>query len=70
MDHGHVLRRLVHMCTPLFLVYYWIPDPLWRTNLDKRVVLVLLLVIVLIFEAIRLKPVSYTHLTLPTKRIV
>jgi len=38
------------MCTPLFLVYYWIPDPLWRTNLDKRVVLVLLLVIVLIFR--------------------
>jgi hypothetical protein len=55
MDYGHVLRRLVHMCTPLFLVYYWIPDPLWRTSLDKRVALILLLVVVLIFEAIRLR---------------
>ncbi|MDD1771073.1 MAG: hypothetical protein LUO79_08315 [Methanomassiliicoccales archaeon] len=55
MDHGHILRRLVHMCTPLFLVYYWLPEPLWPGGLTKEQGLVILLVIVLALEVIRLR---------------
>ena len=52
MDLGHWTRRLVHLCAPLFLVYYLVPDEVY--GVDKRVWLVLLLAVVLAFEAVRL----------------
>jgi hypothetical protein len=52
MDTGHAVRRLVHMCTPLFLVYYLLPGSI--EGLDKRWLLIALLIIVLTFEALRL----------------
>ncbi|MBM4236903.1 MAG: hypothetical protein FJ151_00250 [Euryarchaeota archaeon] len=54
MDAGGVLRRLVHLMTPLFLVYYLLPDPLWEGGLEREYGLVLLLIIVLAAEALRL----------------
>lgn len=54
MDREQLLRRIVHMCTPFFLVYYLLPDPLWSGGPDREVALLLVLGIVLIFEAIRL----------------
>ncbi len=52
MDYGHWTRRLVHMCAPLFLVYYLIPDEVFGAS--KEAGLVLLLALVLAFEAVRL----------------
>ncbi len=52
MDHGHVLRRLVHLCTPLFLAYYWLPAKIGMV--DKPILLLLLLALVLNFEYIRI----------------
>lgn len=52
MDTGYALRRLVHMCAPLFLVYYALPDAI--EGADKRWLLVAVLVVVLVFEALRL----------------
>lgn len=53
MDWGHILRRLVHMSSPLFLVYYWLPDPLWIGGPGRQIGLVLALLLTLLFEAIR-----------------
>ncbi|MGD1060074.1 MAG: hypothetical protein ABR879_01275 [Methanomassiliicoccales archaeon] len=55
VDLGHVLRRLVHMCTPLFLVYYWLPEPLWDGGLTREQGLVVFLIIVLALEFLRLR---------------
>jgi hypothetical protein len=55
MDDGHLIRRLVHLATPLFLVYYFLPDPLWLNGLSKSLGLVLFLFVALAAEAVRLK---------------
>lgn len=47
------LRRVVHVCAPLFCVYYYLPDPL-LPGLAKSEGLIFLLLIVLGFEALRL----------------
>jgi hypothetical protein len=53
MDRGKLLRRAVHMSTPLFLVYYFLPDPLlW--GIDNRVALLILYAGVMTFELLRL----------------
>ncbi len=52
MDNGHVLRRLVHLGTPLFLVYYWLPTKLWM--IEKPILLLIILAVVLNFEYIRI----------------
>jgi len=54
MDRERLFRRIVHMCTPLFLVYYVLPDPLWEGGPDREGALLLVLGIVLVFELIRL----------------
>ncbi|MFP4169416.1 MAG: hypothetical protein ACLFUV_00075 [Methanomassiliicoccales archaeon] len=54
MDWGNLLRRMVHMCTPLFLLYYLAPDPLWSGGLSPQQGLVIVLAIVLGVEALRL----------------
>ncbi len=54
MEQGEALRRLVHLMTPLFLVYYLVPDPLWEGGLEREHGLVLMLLIVLVAEALRL----------------
>jgi len=55
MDRGQMLRRLVHLATPLFLVYYALPDPLWEGAPDNQTLLIFLLLAILIFEALRLR---------------
>ncbi len=50
-----LVRRIVHLSTPIFLVYYFLPDQLGDLNLDKRIGLLLVLMAVLIFEAYRLR---------------
>lgn len=54
MDARVVLRRIVHLSTPVFLVYYFLPSPLWPGGLPKEAGLLLLLASTLIFEAVRL----------------
>ncbi|MCQ5376034.1 MAG: hypothetical protein NO474_05510, partial [Methanomassiliicoccales archaeon] len=54
MDPGNALRRVIHMLTPAFLVYYFLPDPLWIGGLEREHALLLLLSIILIAEALRL----------------
>ncbi len=54
MDWGHILRRLVHMSSPIFLIYYWLPDPLWAGGPGRQVGLVLALFVTLVFESIRM----------------
>jgi len=52
MYQWHVLRRLVHLGTPLFLVYYWLPSKLWMV--DKPILLLILLAAILNFEYVRI----------------
>jgi dolichol kinase len=54
MDRGHVLRRLVHMSSPIFLVYYWLPEPMWAGGPGRQLGLVFALLVVLVFESIRM----------------
>jgi hypothetical protein len=54
MDRGHVLRRLVHMSSPIFLIYYWLPDPLWAGGPIRPIGLIFALFLTLVFESIRM----------------
>jgi hypothetical protein len=54
MDRGHVLRRLVHMSSPIFLIYYWLPEPLWAGGPGRQLGLVFALFVTLVFESIRM----------------
>ncbi len=54
MDWGHVLRRLVHISSPIFLIYYWLPDPLWVGGPGRQVGLVFALLLTLAFETFRM----------------
>ena len=54
MDAGHVLRRIVHVSTPLFLVYYFLPDPLWIGGPTRVLTLIAIMAVVLIAEVLRL----------------
>lgn len=47
------VRRLVHLCLPVFLLYYIIPDDTW-IGIDKRLVLLGALFVFIIFEFLRL----------------
>lgn len=47
------VRRLVHLCLPVFLLYYLIPDDTW-IGIDKRLVLLGALFVFIIFEFLRL----------------
>ncbi|QLH75011.1 MAG: hypothetical protein HPY73_05865 [Methanomassiliicoccales archaeon] len=53
MSIGHKIRRAVHVATPLFLVYYWIPSPVWEGGPEKETGLVIFLASVLVFEMVR-----------------
>jgi dolichol kinase len=55
MTFGHTLRRLVHLCTPVFLIYYALPNPLWEGGISKQAGLLLALGVVLVFEILRLR---------------
>jgi hypothetical protein len=54
MDIGQVLRRLVHISAPVYLVYYILPDPVFPGFLDKQPGLFLFLALILVIEALRL----------------
>lgn len=54
MEPSAVLRRIVHLSTPVFLVYYFLPSPLWTGGPQKEVGLLLALVVTLAFELARL----------------
>jgi hypothetical protein len=54
MDVGQVLRRLVHISAPVFLVYYYLPDPVFPGFIGKQPGLFLLLALILVIEAFRL----------------
>ncbi|MEI6795757.1 MAG: hypothetical protein WCK39_02735 [Methanomassiliicoccales archaeon] len=55
MNVGHLLRRMVHMCTPVFLIYYILPDPLWVGGVSKQIGVIFIMVAALIFEVYRLR---------------
>lgn len=54
MEAGQAVRRVVHISTPLFLVYYFLPDPLWTGGPTRVLGLLILLSVVLIGEGLRL----------------
>lgn len=54
MDRETVLRRLVHLSTPVFLLYYLAPDPLWDGGITKIQGLLIAFFITMGFEALRL----------------
>jgi hypothetical protein len=54
MDMGQVLRRLVHISAPAFLVYYYLPDPIFPGLFGKQPGLFLFLALILVIEALRL----------------
>ena len=49
MEPSAVLRRIVHLSTPVFLLYYFLPSPLWGGGPQKEVGLLLALVATLAF---------------------
>lgn len=53
MTWEHWLRRLAHLCTPVFLIYYFLPSPVWEGGPQKPLGLLLLLAVVIIFETVR-----------------
>lgn len=53
-DKGALIRKAVHLSTPLFLVYYFLPSPLWPGGPPRELGLLALLAGVLVFEAVRL----------------
>ncbi|HOL07674.1 MAG TPA: hypothetical protein PKX44_05305, partial [Methanomassiliicoccaceae archaeon] len=54
MDREAVLRRAIHLSAPLYLVYYFLPSPLWSGGPPREVGLLAVLLIVLLVEALRL----------------
>jgi hypothetical protein len=42
------------MSSPIFLIYYWLPDPLWVGGLIRPIGLIFALFLTLIFESIRM----------------
>jgi hypothetical protein len=54
MDRGQALRRLVHISAPVFLVYYYLPDPVFPGLFGKQPGLFLFLALILVIEALRL----------------
>jgi len=54
MDKGQVLRRLVHISAPVFLIYYYLPDPVFPGFIGKQPGLFLFLAIIMVIEALRL----------------
>lgn len=54
MDLGFVARKAVHICAPLFLVYYFLPTPLWPGGISRESGLLLALALAMAFELSRL----------------
>jgi hypothetical protein len=54
MDRSNIARRIVHVSAPLFLVYYFLPSPLWEGGPTRQVALLIALAISLGFELLRL----------------
>jgi hypothetical protein len=54
MDGGKIARRIVHLSAPFFLVYYFLPSPLWAGGPSPQVALLLALALTLSFELLRL----------------
>ncbi|MFQ5909868.1 MAG: hypothetical protein ACE5IJ_04005 [Thermoplasmata archaeon] len=50
---GSAIRRLVHICLPLFLLYYLVPEDAW-VGMDKRAILLGVFLFFLAFEVVRL----------------
>lgn len=55
MDREAKIRRAVHLSAPLFLVYYFLPSPLWAGGPSREIGLVVILGAVLVFELLRLR---------------
>ncbi len=54
MDIGFVARKAVHISAPLFLVYYFLPTPLWPGGISRESGLLLALALAMAFELSRL----------------
>lgn len=48
-----IARRILHICAPVFLIYYYIPDDCW-IGIPKRIALLVILLIVLFVELFRI----------------
>ncbi|MEM2944114.1 MAG: hypothetical protein QXN93_01490 [Methanomassiliicoccales archaeon] len=55
MISSALLRRIIHLATPAFLIYYFLPDPLWKGGIGRETALLLILFVVLVAEFLRLK---------------
>lgn len=54
MDRNVLLRRLVHLSAPVFLIYYFLPSPLWEGAPPNDVLLLLAFSMAMAFELARL----------------
>jgi len=54
MRGEHIFRRVLHLLTPAFLVYYLLPAQLWPGGPEKVQGLFILMGTVFVFEALRL----------------
>ncbi len=54
MDLSYIIRKAVHLSAPLFLVYYFLPSPLWPGGPSRESSLLIVLAVVMAFELVRL----------------
>lgn len=54
MEPSAIFRRTVHLSTPVFLVYYFLPSPLWPEGPPKEIGLLTILAATMAFELVRL----------------
>ncbi|MBI0584524.1 MAG: hypothetical protein ISF22_09905 [Methanomassiliicoccus sp.] len=54
MDREAIFRRLIHLSAPVFLIYYFLPSPLWAGGPPREVGLLVAFAVAMIFELARL----------------
>jgi hypothetical protein len=54
MERNVILRKLVHISAPAFLLYYFLPSPLWTGGPSKEVALLTVFAVAMGFELARL----------------
>ncbi len=54
MDRGRLLRLIIHLSTPAYLVYYFLPNPLWPGGISPQLGVIIVLIFTLALEFLRL----------------
>ena len=53
MEKGELFRKGLHLCAPLALLYYAVPEDMWGLGPTREIVLLSVMAIVLTFDGVR-----------------